>query len=218
MVSYKGLNTLLVDSFDLILSFIEEDVIKDEPNALKAHFDNHLMDMSTYREADLCSSSHFKENLFVSTVHKSKGLEFENVIVMRAVDQRYPHFAHVTYEQQEEDKRLFYVAISRAMKRLVVSGSSTQQFTPYLRSILHRFTLRSIIGRYLIEIGSSEMRISENGITKRRYTHIDRIFNPSNIKDQFALKQQVGWLGSQIELLENVDKFMLKYGIIPSVN
>ena len=62
------------------------------------------------------------------------------------------------------------------------------------------------------------MRISENGITKRRYTPTDRIFNPSNIKDQFALKQQVGWLGSQIELLENVDKFMLKYGIIPSVN
>ena len=208
----------IVDSFDLILSYIEEDVIKDEPNALKAHFDNHLMDMSTYREADLCSSSHFKENLFVSTVHKSKGLEFENVIVMRAVDQRYPHFAHVTYEQQEEDKRLFYVAISRAMKRLVVSGSSAQQFTPYLDSILHRFTVRSIIGRYLIEIGSSEMRISENGITKRRYKHIDRIFKSSNIKDQLALKQQVGWLGSQIELLENVDQFMLMYGIIPSVN
>ena len=209
----------IIDKFNLILSFIAEDVIKDEPNALKAHFDNHLLDMSTYREADLCSSPHFKERLFVSTVHKSKGLEFENVIVMRAVADRYPHFAHKKEEQQEEDKRLFYVAISRAMKRLVVSGaqSQQQQFTPYLRSILHRFTLRFVLWKYLIEIGAHEMRISEAGNIKRQYDQIDRVFESAQIKDQFGLKRIISNLGSNVELLENVDKFMLKQGITSSI-
>lgn len=207
----------IVDSFDLILSYINEDVItEEETNALKSHFDKHLMDMSTYREADLCASSNFKEKLFVSTVHKSKGLEFENVIVMRAVNERYPHFAHKTLLQQEEDKRLFYVAISRAMKRLIVSGSSSQKFTPFLKPIIHRFTLRFTHGRYLIEIGSNELRITENGILRRKYKHLDRVYDTMNIKDQFALKENLCWLGSSIDFNEKVDRFMRRYNILPN--
>ena len=138
---------------------------------------------------------------------------------MRAVADRYPHFAHKKEEQQEEDKRLFYVAISRAMKRLVVSGaqSQQQQFTPYLRSILHRFTLRFVLWKYLIEIGAHEMRISEAGNIKRQYVQIDRVFESAQMKDQFGLKRIISNLGSNVELLENVDKFMLKQGITSSI-
>lgn len=222
----KELSTLLsqlcefkiVDSFDLIIAYLNEDVIsKDEPNALKSHFANHLMDMSTYREADLCASSNFKEKLFVSTVHKAKGLEFENVVVMRAVNGRYPHFAHKQLAQQKEDKRLFYVAISRAMKRLIVSGSSAKGFTPYLKSIIDKFTIRFILyNRYLIEIGGDEMHITDRGKLIRLYKNLSKVYSPSDIRDQRALQNVIRYQVNSLDLPEITDRILSNYGVFPS--
>jgi DNA helicase-2/ATP-dependent DNA helicase PcrA len=205
----------LIDTLEMILSFLKEDVIsKDEPNALKAHFSNHLMDMSTYREADLCSSSNFKEKLFVSTVHKAKGLEFENVIVLRSIDGRYPHFAYITDEQKDESKRLFYVAISRARKRLIVSGSSASTFTPYIRTILHRFTLRSRLSdKYFIEISSSELKLYFNKVLIRHYLNIHCVYNYETIRNQFDLKKFVASFGCNVELPDKLDSFFRQRSI-----
>lgn len=205
----------LVDRFDLILSFLNEDVIsRTTSNALKAQFNEHLMDMSTYREADMCESSNFKEKLFVSTVHKAKGLEFENVIVMHAVNDRYPHFAHSSIDQQEEDKRLFYVAISRAKKRLIVSGSSIEKgFTPFINSIAHRFTLRFAAGRFLIEIGNEMLRVIENGIIIRQYHNLERIYYSQTIQNQFDLQKRLRWMGVSSNTLDKVDALMHSFGL-----
>lgn len=221
-----------VERFDMILSFMNDDVLsRNVPNALKAQFDMYLMDMTTYREADLCASSNFPEKLFVSTVHKAKGLEFENVIVMRAVQGRYPHFAHADVERQEEDKRLFYVAISRAMKRLVVSGAhkgthneieasflfewnNNKKITPFLYPIVHRFTLRTLYNEYLLEIGTHELRIFQNKSLKRKYKNIDKLY-PIYYSNQFTLADKIKALGSPIELIEKVDKLMQTHGINP---
>lgn len=200
----------IVDTFESICNFISTDVIsEDEPNALKAHFQNHLMDMSTFREADMCESSSFNEKLFISTVHKAKGLEFENVVVMRAVDGRFPHFAHETYEQQEEDKRLFYVAISRAMKRLIISGSMhPNPFTPFVRTIIDRFTLRFVRdfenSSFLIEIAKNEMRVFQNGILIRKYTNISGTFN------QFDLMSRIKTGLHSSDFIEEVDNIIMQ--------
>lgn len=188
----------IVDSFNSIIAFLNADVISKptpEPNALVSHFSNHLMDLSTYREADLCSSSSFKEKLFVSTVHKAKGLEFENVLVMRSIEGRYPHFAHYTTEEKEEDKRLFYVAISRAMKRLIISGVAGK-ITPFIDSILQYFTLRFVLSdsngiKVLGEIGIKQLRIiktSQDNVQTRDYD-ISRMYDNSAIANQFAVKE-----------------------------
>lgn len=140
-----------VENFKIVMDFLSFDVISDEPNILQAHLFNHLLDLSTYREGDLCDSPSFKEKLFISTVHKAKGLEFDNVIVMRTVTDRYPSFAHKTPEEQDEDKRLLYVAMSRAKKRLIVSGadsfhmfqdSSSPVLSPYIEPIVKHFCVR----------------------------------------------------------------------------
>lgn len=174
---------LRVPRFDLILAFLCEDVITDdEPNCLFSHLSNHLMDMSTYREADICDSSSMREKLFVSTVHKAKGLEFENVVVMRAVSGRYPHFSHSEPEQQDEDRRLFYVAISRAMKRLIVSAGE-ESITPYLSSVINRFCVRFELYRYMqtvlfVEITSDTLRIRRDSAGTREtyeFSPTDRI-------------------------------------------
>jgi DNA helicase-2/ATP-dependent DNA helicase PcrA len=73
--------------------------------------------MSTLKEADLCGSDVLDERVFVTTVHKAKGLEFDDVIVFDAVEGRYPNFYNQdNLRLKAEDARKFYVALSRAKK------------------------------------------------------------------------------------------------------
>ncbi len=224
----------LVDSFESIIDFLNADVISKpnpEPNALYSHFSNHLMDLSTYREADLCSSSTFKERLFVSTVHKAKGLEFENVIVLRCIDGRYPHFAHNTREQKEEDKRLFYVGISRAMKRLVVSGYQKTSFndittiTPFIKPIIHHFTLRTEISnsngiRVVLEIGSELLRVNrivQKTIQRKDYD-ISHVYDNGAIKNQFDIKRLILSHFTRADVFGSIENTLRTIGGFPKSN
>ena len=88
----------------------------------------HIMELNTMKEADLCNSRSLAERVFVTTVHKAKGLEFDNVVVFDAVDGRWPNY----YSQNNaaslaEDARKFYVALTRATRRLLIAYSRTRQ-------------------------------------------------------------------------------------------
>ena len=52
----------------------------------------------------------------LSTVHGVKGLEFEKVFVINVVEGYMPHAASM--ENLEEERRIFYVAITRAKEEL----------------------------------------------------------------------------------------------------
>ncbi len=59
------------------------------------------------------------------TVHASKGLEFDHVFVVGLEDELFPHKnvsnARRSQEENEEERRLFYVAVTRAKKKLYLS-------------------------------------------------------------------------------------------------
>ena len=87
----------------------------------------HIIEINTLKEADLCNSHSIDDRIFVSTVHKAKGLEFDNVIVFDAVEDRYPSYYNRNNKTAiAEDARKFYVAITRARKRLYVSQCLTR--------------------------------------------------------------------------------------------
>lgn len=81
----------------------------------------HIIDYKLYKEADLVIGD---EKIIISTVHKAKGLEFENVIVPECVTDVYPSWASKKDEEIKEDARTLYVALSRAMKRLIITTHS----------------------------------------------------------------------------------------------
>ncbi len=58
------------------------------------------------------------ERLILSTIHSSKGLEFKVVFVIGVADGRFPHSSVFFGEQWEEERRLLYVAATRAKKYL----------------------------------------------------------------------------------------------------
>jgi DNA helicase-2/ATP-dependent DNA helicase PcrA len=62
------------------------------------------------------------ERLVLSTIHSAKGLEWQCVFVIWVVDGRFPSvYSFVADEELEEERRLFYVAVTRAKRHLFLT-------------------------------------------------------------------------------------------------
>ena len=112
-----------IPRLDYILRYLRIDMLTAETvaNALAPQLSQYVMDINTLKEADFCNSKSILERIYVTTVHKAKGLEFDNVIIFDAADGRYPNAYNKTKQQDEEDARKFYVAMSRAKRRLFIA-------------------------------------------------------------------------------------------------
>ena len=62
------------------------------------------------------------ERLVLSTIHSAKGLEWQCVFVIWLVDGRFPSsYSFLTEEELEEERRLLYVAVTRAKQFLYLT-------------------------------------------------------------------------------------------------
>jgi DNA helicase II / ATP-dependent DNA helicase PcrA len=69
--------------------------------------------------ADVEAGDRDDERLVLSTIHSAKGLEWQCVFVIWVVDGRFPSaYSFISEEELEEERRLFYVAVTRAKKHL----------------------------------------------------------------------------------------------------
>lgn len=81
-----------------------------------------------------------KKAVTFGTIHAAKGLEFDHVFVIGVQERKLPH----ERGDFEEEKRLFYVSISRPAKRLRISFAGTpspfivDELTPEIRQQLHK--------------------------------------------------------------------------------
>ena len=140
-----------IPRLDYILRYLRIDMLTDEgvANALAPQLSQYMMDINTLKEADFCNSKSILERVYVTTVHKAKGLEFDNVIIFDAADGRYPNAYNKTKQQDEEDTRKFYVAMSRAKRRLFIAYALqmvdrygrvfNRELTPLMESIQKYF-------------------------------------------------------------------------------
>lgn len=62
-----------------------------------------------------------KEGVNLMTMHAAKGLEFDTVFVIEANEGSCPYKKATANEEIEEERRLFYVAMTRAKRKLVIS-------------------------------------------------------------------------------------------------
>ncbi|MBO4323538.1 MAG: UvrD-helicase domain-containing protein, partial [Clostridia bacterium] len=62
------------------------------------------------------------------TVHQSKGSEFDEVILVGADENEFPSYAARQSGDDEEEKRVFYVALSRAKKKFIITYSKSVRY------------------------------------------------------------------------------------------
>ncbi len=71
---------------------------------------------------DVAAEDRDDERLVLSTIHSAKGLEWHSVFIIWALDGKFPSVYSMTADDElEEERRLFYVAITRAKQNLYVS-------------------------------------------------------------------------------------------------
>lgn len=121
-----------VERLDYITDLVEQCVIEpSEERNLREQLARHLFDLLSFNEADLFANGIVRERLSIMTIHKAKGLEWDNVMVYDATN---------GFGSALETARLLYVAFSRARKRLSVGigGPMPTQFrtvAPFFKNI-----------------------------------------------------------------------------------
>ncbi len=90
--------------------------------------------------------------LTVSTVHSAKGLEWYAVFIPHSLEGMFPSNRATTVEEMEEERRLFYVACSRAKEELYIT---------FPRNIYSFDAFFHLPSRFLIEIDAKNYEFQE---------------------------------------------------------
>lgn len=132
----QGLGGSSEPSTDTIDEFSEDGVIMSPLAAFLTHASLEAGDNQAQAGEDAVQ---------LMTVHASKGLEFDAVFITGLEEGLFPHEnAMNDFDGLEEERRLMYVAITRARKRLYLSHSQTR--------MLHGQTRYNLKSRFLEEL------------------------------------------------------------------
>lgn len=97
-----------------------QNFVDDNPEATISDF---MQSVSLVSDTDEMDGENY---VTLATVHAVKGLEFDNVFVVGLEDGIFPTSTAVTNGDIEEERRLMYVAITRAKQRLTVSWARSR--------------------------------------------------------------------------------------------
>ncbi len=131
--SSEGIQRLenVMSLLDGIRSFTEQDELEEQIS------DSHSL--AAYLQtisliSDLDSNDATGDHITLMSVHSAKGLEFDAVLVAGLEENLFPSFMAMRDQDQiDEERRLFYVAITRARHHLVLSYANTRYLFGNLR-------------------------------------------------------------------------------------
>jgi len=179
--SPEGLNAM-ENINELINSAAEYDKQTEEPSLL-----DYLQQISLFSDTDAYDAT--SDRVALMTLHAAKGLEFEHVFIAGVEDGLLPHERSNTGEddeQLEEERRLFFVGITRAKSGLNIS------YARY-RTVRGQF-LRTIPSEFLFELGTnfSEQPQYDEFDVDEPVDHNESQIEPHFNKDQLVRHEKFG--------------------------
>ncbi len=116
------------DNYDDRLENVKElgrGIIQYEKEQIQPTLDHYLMEIALRSDIDGLNES--DDYVSLMTVHNSKGLEFKNVFIVGLGEGIFPHYRSLdTHDGIEEERRLFYVGVTRAKDFCHLSSSGRQ--------------------------------------------------------------------------------------------
>jgi DNA helicase-2/ATP-dependent DNA helicase PcrA len=116
-------------------------------NSLDRFLSDFALDPPSKRVADqttpLINEGEEDGKVTVSTIHSAKGLEWYAVFVPHVLDGMFPSNRATNIEEMEEERRLFYVACSRAKEELYIT---------FPRNVYSYDAFFHLPSRFLVEI------------------------------------------------------------------
>ena len=96
----------------------------DQPDSIRT-LDEFMQQVLLYTSEDKDKDKD-ADKVSLMTIHAAKGLEFPYVFVVGMEEQLFPSFLASTRAELEEERRLFYVAVTRAEKQVTLSYAQTR--------------------------------------------------------------------------------------------
>jgi DNA helicase II / ATP-dependent DNA helicase PcrA len=154
--------------------------------------DHFMEDIALLTDADDDDENDDKVSLM--TIHSAKGLEFPAVFVVGLEENLFPsQMSMESREDLEEERRLFYVAITRAEKKLTISFANSRYRWGNLISCEPSRFIEEIDPQFLEEIGIRQVRNNfffdekperweNSGSTQPLKTVYQKLNAPANLK------------------------------------
>jgi DNA helicase-2/ATP-dependent DNA helicase PcrA len=158
----------------------------DETATGQKTLDVFLSEVSLMTDLDENDKDKNKEKDFnkvsLMTIHSAKGLEFPFVYIVGLEENLFPSFMSVTSRNElEEERRLFYVALTRAMKKAYMSYAEGR-----MRWGQYQFADPS---RFIDEIDSNFIETMVNDRRKSMVFESDSVSKSSKPQYQFEAKK-----------------------------
>jgi DNA helicase-2/ATP-dependent DNA helicase PcrA len=110
----------------LIAGAAEFDIERErEGDSDVSPLEEYLQQISLYSEQD--SLTEERELVTLMTLHNAKGLEYDTVFIVGCEDGAFPHLRALEEGGEEEERRLCYVGITRARRRLYMTWARERQ-------------------------------------------------------------------------------------------
>ncbi|MDH3348501.1 MAG: ATP-dependent helicase [Desulfobulbaceae bacterium] len=153
-------------------------ILIGEYGDLQSFVDDTALDPPESISADPFADPATQGKLILSTIHSSKGLEWDTVFVLSLADSRFPHPNVFPGDlQYEEERRLLYVAATRAENRLYLT------YPMELMSPDRKF-IRTTMSPFLREL-SVERYTAVNGTRQR-----ESLYTPSFLEESTTRHHQ----------------------------
>ncbi len=150
-----------------------------EANGEEASLSGFLEEISLYTDIDRLDET--DNAVSMMTIHSAKGLEFGTVFIAGAEEGIFPGIRSMdSLEDMEEERRLAYVAITRAKERLYITHA--------VQRMLFGSLNRNLVSRFAREIPAEYVERSD-GTVKVREQMSDVSYSPSpklNLRSEIA--------------------------------
>ena len=137
-----------------------------------------LEEIALVSDTDSLDSS--DDKVVMMTVHSAKGLEFDNVFLIGMEEGIFPSNQSIYAGEQEieEERRLAYVAITRAKNKLFITNASTR--------MLYGSTNRNLPSRFLKEVPQQYCECTCEGLQYSRGFNIEEKKTPKYTNNGFG--------------------------------
>ena len=187
----------------------------NEFKSLAVNFeDNGIYDLSTFLEnimlvSDKGQYAEDDNNVNIMTLHSAKGLEFNIVFILGMEEGIFPHSrSFESAKELEEERRLCYVGITRAKKKLYLLSARTRT--------LYGRTSGTIESRFIKEIDSSLMNIKNESVKKNENKKIGNMYSDKSVDGLKAGDTVVHTIfgeGVIVKISGGIATIAFKYGV-----
>ena len=165
-----------IDNIDELLNGVQEFCEEEESgeSGISGESGKPLRTLDEFLQQVLLYTSEDKDKdkdadkVSLMTIHAAKGLEFPYVFVVGMEEQIFPSFLAMSRPELEEERRLFYVAVTRAEKQVTLSYAQTR-FNNGQRTGGEVSRFVEEIDPQFIEIPSKRHNTPEAGILPRAF-------------------------------------------------